>query len=124
MEGGQTLLVKTDFALDDEIWLEPAIGHTPGHVVVHLASKGEEAVMCGDLMHSPVQCAHPEWSAIFDWDQANARVTRHHFLETQCADNRLVLTAHFPSSTVRTVAANTRATTSVTSLPSTASNAA
>ena len=44
-----------DYALDDEVWLEPTPGHTPGHVSVNLASKGERAVMTGDLMHNPIQ---------------------------------------------------------------------
>jgi glyoxylase-like metal-dependent hydrolase (beta-lactamase superfamily II) len=28
------------FALDDEIWLERIPGHTPGHVAMHPASRG------------------------------------------------------------------------------------
>ncbi|NQV43789.1 MAG: MBL fold metallo-hydrolase [Rhodospirillales bacterium] len=97
MEAGQGVLVDTDFQLDDEIWLESTPGHTKGHVAVHLASQGHHAVLCGDLMHTPVQCAHPEWSAVFDWDLEMARTTRRRFLENRCADGQLVLTAHFPT---------------------------
>ena len=56
LEAGQAQLVDTDFALDDEVWLEPTPGHTPGHVAVHLRSAGVEAVMVGDAIHSPLQC--------------------------------------------------------------------
>ena len=97
MEARQAKLVDMDFALDDEVWLEPTPGHTMGHVAVHLSSQGLQAVMCGDLMHSPVQCAHPDWSAIFDADPDMARDTRRRFLENRYMDGRLVLTAHFPS---------------------------
>jgi len=53
LEAGQAQLVDSDFALDDEVWLVPTPGHTPGHVAVHLNSAGMEAVMIGDAMHSP-----------------------------------------------------------------------
>jgi glyoxylase-like metal-dependent hydrolase (beta-lactamase superfamily II) len=96
LEAGQAQLVDLDYALDDEVWLEPAIGHTAGHVVVHLKSEGRRAVMCGDLMHSPVQCPHPEWSPVWDRDPDTARTTRRSFLERHCDTDTLVLTAHFP----------------------------
>ena len=54
MEARQAQLVGTDFALDDEVWLEPTPGHTPGHVSIHLASQGAHAVITGDCIHSPV----------------------------------------------------------------------
>jgi len=105
VEAKQARLVESDFSLDDEVWLEPTPGHTPGHVAVHLSSRGERAVMCGDLMHTPIQCAHPEWNAVFDWNHDLARATRRRFLETQCSDRRLVLTAHFPSPSIGYVVA-------------------
>ncbi len=100
MEAGQAVLVDTDYALDDEVWLTPALGHTPGHVAVNIASRGQKAVMCGDLMHSPIQLAHPEWSPNFDHDPALSAATRKSFLENHCETDTLVLTAHFPSPSV------------------------
>lgn len=97
IEAGQAVLVEMDHALDDEVWLEPTPGHTPGHVAVRLASQGQEAIMCGDLVHSPIQCLYPEWAFLSDHDPALARATRQRFLEASCADRRLVLTSHFPS---------------------------
>ena len=52
MEAGQAALVDTDYALDDEVWLTPAPGHTAGHVAVNIASRGRNAVMIGDLMQA------------------------------------------------------------------------
>ncbi len=97
---GQHLIVDSDHALDDEVRLEPLPGHTPGHVGIHLSSQGAEAIMCGDVMHSPVQCAHPEWAAVGDVDSALAATTRRAFLERYCETDTLVLTAHFPSPSV------------------------
>ena len=100
IEAGQAVLVEMDHALDDEVWLEPTPGHTPGHVAVHLASQGAAAVMCGDVVHSPIQCLYPEWAFASDQNPELARVTRRHFLEARSADRRMVLTAHFPSPSV------------------------
>ncbi len=106
IESGQAVLVDTDHALDDEIRLEPTPGHTPGHVAVVLASGGREAVMCGDLMHSPIQCRFPDWRYRIDSDHAEANRTRRRFLEANCETDRLVLTAHFPSPSMGHVVAD------------------
>ncbi|HUL09117.1 MAG TPA: MBL fold metallo-hydrolase [Candidatus Acidoferrum sp.] len=97
---GQALLVDEDHAIDDEVWLEPLPGHTPGHFGVHLRSHGAEAIMIGDLMHSPVQCAEPDWRGGSDEDPALARQVRRRFLETHAETDHLVLTAHFPSPSI------------------------
>ena len=100
VEAGQALLVDMDHGLDDEVRLEPTPGHTPGHVAVRLASRGEEAVMTGDLIHCPVQCRRPDWHCRFDTDPVQAAATRQAVLERACAEASLVLTAHFPSPSV------------------------
>jgi glyoxylase-like metal-dependent hydrolase (beta-lactamase superfamily II) len=103
---GQALLVDTDHALDDEIWLEPTPGHTPGHYAVGLASNGAEAVMCGDLIHSPIQCLYPHWRYRIDTDPVQGNATRRAFLEANCERDRLVMTAHFPSPSMGHVVAD------------------
>lgn len=96
VESGQAELITSDYALDDEVWLEPTPGHTPDHFAVRLASAGANAVVGGDLMHSPVQCAHPEWRARPDFDPAMARATRRQFMETHAELGSLVCMMHFP----------------------------
>ncbi|MFP6742528.1 MAG: MBL fold metallo-hydrolase [Alphaproteobacteria bacterium] len=100
MEAKQAVLVDTDYALDDQVWLVPTPGHTPGHVAVNLTSQGQTAVMCGDLIHTPLQLAHPDWSPNFDSDGARAAETRKSFLDMHCETDTLILTAHFPSPSV------------------------
>lgn len=100
MEAGLGVIVEMDHAIDDEIWLIPTPGHTPGHVSICLASKGQSAVMMGDVMHSPIQCAEPDWYAVSDDDPAIARSTRHTFLDRHADTDTLILTAHFPSPSV------------------------
>jgi len=96
IEAGQAQLVSTDFALDDEVWLEPTPGHTPGHVCVSLASRGARGVITGDCIHSPVQCLEPEWIVRADQDHALAGATRRRFLERCCDTGVLFCATHFP----------------------------
>jgi glyoxylase-like metal-dependent hydrolase (beta-lactamase superfamily II) len=93
---GRAELVTNDHALDDEVWLMPTPGHTPDHVAVCLASRGQNAVMVGDTMHSPVQCLHPEWHPWPDWDPEEASRTRRELMERYCETDTLICTAHFP----------------------------
>ncbi len=100
MEAKQAVLVDLDYALDDEVWLEPAVGHTVGHVAVHLKSGQHRAAMCGDLIHTPLQLAEPGWSPTFEYDIAASTHTRKKFLEAHCETDTLILTSHFPSPSV------------------------
>lgn len=96
MEAGQALLVDTDYALDDQVWLQPTPGHTVGHVAVNLTSGPHRAAMCGDLIHSPIQCVYPDWQPVFDANPVEACQTRRRFLAEHCDTGNIVLTAHFP----------------------------
>jgi hypothetical protein len=74
--------------------------------------------MIGDLMHSPIQLAHPEWSSNFDDDPARGAETRRRFLDSHCEADILVLTAHFPSPSVGHVVAHAERTFDFEYLPS------
>ena len=93
-------LVPDNFQIGDHVRLLPTPGHTPGHVAICFGRGGDEAVMSGDLMHSPLQTRYPELSAIFDTDKARAASTRRTFLERYCDTETLCCTAHFPSPSV------------------------
>ncbi len=97
LDAGRADLVDGHFALNDHVRLEPTPGHTPGHVSVALTSSGQRAVITGDLIHSPLQCAYPEWGYAYDALPEVAGQTRRRFLETRCGDGALVLANHFPS---------------------------
>ena len=104
VEAGQALLVDSDYQLDDHLWLESTPGHTLGHVAVAMGMGGHQAVMCGDLIHSPVQCAFPHWQPVVDEDPVQAVSTRKSFLRDNCDSGRLVMTAHFPEPSIGRVA--------------------
>jgi glyoxylase-like metal-dependent hydrolase (beta-lactamase superfamily II) len=96
VEAGQAVLVDSDHAITPELRLEPAPGHTPGHVCLRLSSAGGSAVFSGDLMHRAVQVARPEWSSCFCTDPVRSRATRRAFVEEHAASGVLILAAHFP----------------------------
>jgi glyoxylase-like metal-dependent hydrolase (beta-lactamase superfamily II) len=97
VEAGQAVLVTNDYALDDEVWLESTPGHTPDHVSIRLASNGRQAVITGDMIHSPVQCMELHWVPRPDFDPVLAGQTRRAFLERYCDTDTLICGTHFPS---------------------------
>ncbi|MBE0621775.1 MAG: MBL fold metallo-hydrolase, partial [Burkholderiales bacterium] len=68
IDAGLAELVDMNHVLTPEVRLEPTPGHTPGHVSVRISSQGAEAVITGDLMHHPLQCAEPDLANNFDVD--------------------------------------------------------
>jgi glyoxylase-like metal-dependent hydrolase (beta-lactamase superfamily II) len=77
------------------ITTEPSHGHTPGHVHVCIESAGSRAVITGDLMHHPMQCAVPHRDATFDMDKDAGRASRIGFVEKYRDSGVLVIGAHW-----------------------------
>jgi glyoxylase-like metal-dependent hydrolase (beta-lactamase superfamily II) len=98
-DAGLVGLVETDHALCPEISLVPTFGHTPGHVSVRVASRGEEALITGDFLHHPCQIAHPDWSSTADWDAEQAHRTRLRMYRELADRPVLVLGTHFAGAT-------------------------
>ena len=90
-------LVSSDFQLNDHVRLSSTPGHTPDHFAVLLGKSGKDAVVSGDLIHSPLQARYPELGMRADYDQKQGSVTRRKFLECYCETSTLVCTGHFPS---------------------------
>jgi glyoxylase-like metal-dependent hydrolase (beta-lactamase superfamily II) len=73
------------------------VGHTPGHISVHISSGGEEMLLTGDVVvNSAVSFLHPEWPFGFDMDEPLATKTRMAFLDRAAADKTLVGSYHLP----------------------------
>ncbi len=98
-DAGLADLVDVNHQVSDEIWLEPTPGHTPGHVSVHIASRGEEAIITGDMIHHPCQIAHPDWSSTADVDPKLSAHTRQAFLNRYADRPVLVIGTHFAAPT-------------------------
>lgn len=97
VEAGKADLVGNDFSIDDNLWIEPTPGHTPGHISIKLSSCGCTGILTGDVMHSPIQCTFPDWCVGGDGDKVLARTTRRSFLDRYAETTTQVMTAHFPS---------------------------
>ena len=91
--------VTTDHRLTDEVSLFPTPGHTPGHVSVLIRSRGQEAVITGDLMHHPIQLVDPLRHGNFDMDKEQGARTRQAFVERFANSPALVIGSHFPDPT-------------------------
>jgi glyoxylase-like metal-dependent hydrolase (beta-lactamase superfamily II) len=97
VEAKRAEIVRNDYAIGDHARILPTPGHTPGHAAFTFGRGRDDAVVSGDLVHSPLQARYPELSMKFDVDQAQAAVTRRSFLERYCDTDTLCCTAHFPS---------------------------
>ena len=98
IESDLVQMVETDHQITDEVSLVPTPGHTPGHVSVLIRSRGERAIITGDLFHHPLQFAHPAMKDIADVDSEMAERTRLTFMQ-EYVDTTLVLGTHFASPT-------------------------
>jgi glyoxylase-like metal-dependent hydrolase (beta-lactamase superfamily II) len=101
---GQTQLWEGERVVDGNLRLLAAPGHTPGSSVLVLASGSEKALFAGDLMHTPLQVAHPEHDSCFCEDPATAQATRRDLLGWAADNTALILPAHFSGHTALEVA--------------------
>jgi glyoxylase-like metal-dependent hydrolase (beta-lactamase superfamily II) len=98
-DAGLAQTVDMDHRISPQIRLVPTPGHTPGHVSVMIESKGETAVITGDMVHHPCQLGRPDWLSLFDADQAAANAQRHAMFEQWADKPILVIGTHFAAPT-------------------------
>jgi glyoxylase-like metal-dependent hydrolase (beta-lactamase superfamily II) len=99
MEAGLVTFIEPDFRITEEVSLIPTPGHTPGHVSVLIQSRGQSAVITGDMMHNPIQIAVPDDEGRFDMDKPQAARTRRAFVERFNNTDTLVIGSHFAEPT-------------------------
>lgn len=97
---GLAEFVATDYVVTPELRLVPMHGHTPGHVCIEIESRGQRAVITGDVMHSPIQCAFPDLAAALDRDKEAGAAGRRAFLNRYSDTGTVVLGSHFGSPSV------------------------
>jgi glyoxylase-like metal-dependent hydrolase (beta-lactamase superfamily II) len=97
LAAGLADVVDEDADLGGGLRLEPTPGHTPGHVSLWVESRGERALLTGDFVHHPVQCAEPHWAEVGDEDADVARATRRRLFARAAESGVLVLGTHFAS---------------------------
>jgi len=95
VEAKLALMVDGMHPIDDNLMIEPAPGHSPGHSLLRVESCGESAMFIGDIVHHPLQIAVPDYNSFACMDASLARQTRKRILEACCERNHLVVPAHF-----------------------------
>jgi glyoxylase-like metal-dependent hydrolase (beta-lactamase superfamily II) len=70
-------------------------GHTPGHSVVRLGSRGERLTFAGDLVFT-VGFEHPDWYNGFEHDPEEAARVRISLLRELAANRELLVATHMP----------------------------
>ena len=95
IESGQAMAIDMTHKLGDGLLIEPAPGHSPGHVVLKAQSQGQEALFVGDVLHHPMQIYETGWSSAFCSDPAQARVSRRNVLAHCATHGSLLCPAHF-----------------------------
>ena len=96
---GLAQTVEMDHHISPEVRLMPTPGHTPGHVSVMIESKGETAIITGDMIHHPCQFGRPNWLSMFDADQSAANARRHTMFREWADKPYLIIGTHFAAPT-------------------------
>lgn len=92
---GQDHVVEMTDALDDGFLIEPAPGHTPGHIILRALSQGREALFAGDVLHHPAQVYRPEWNDVLCADPVAAIASRKRVLGHCAEHGSLFMPGHF-----------------------------
>ena len=68
-------IVKSAHAFNDLVTLIPTPGHTIDHYSVRVGRPGADAIITGDMIHSPLQAQFPELGMMADYElQAGGRI--------------------------------------------------
>lgn len=79
-----------------EIFLKSSPGHSFGHVCIHARAGDEEAIVCGDAIHHPIQLDMPDLPMRADLNPQLALATRKSIM-AHCADSGAwMLAGHVP----------------------------
>jgi glyoxylase-like metal-dependent hydrolase (beta-lactamase superfamily II) len=105
-EAGLVELVDLNHQICPEICLKPTLGHTPGHVSIHIESNGQQGVITGDCIHHPCQMHRNDWVSPADFNQSAAMATRTELFESLADTDCLVIGTHFATPTAGHVKRN------------------
>ncbi|MGJ4902771.1 MBL fold metallo-hydrolase [Bradyrhizobium sp. HKCCYLS2058] len=76
----------------------PSPGHSIDHACISFSSRGERALFWGDVLHHPMQVAHPDWNSVYCEFPEAARTSRLWAMNHAAETGSLVFTTHFAES--------------------------
>jgi len=88
-------LVDGDRAVVPGVTMIHAPGESPGHAIVHVASRGEHFYALGDLLHHPCEVAHLDW-VLANRDQAAMRASRDRLVAAAVPQGATLVFSHAP----------------------------
>lgn len=97
IEAKRAKIVRSDFAFDDSVRLIPTPGHTIDHFSVLIGRSRADALVTGDMIHSPLQGKYPEMGMMSDYDSVQAGLTRRAIFDRFCDEPTIMCITHFPS---------------------------
>jgi glyoxylase-like metal-dependent hydrolase (beta-lactamase superfamily II) len=97
VEAKRAQIVKSDFAFNESIQFIPTPGHTIDHYSVLVGRPGQDALITGDMIHSPIQGKYPELGMRADYDSRAAGQTRRQVFDRFCDAPTVMCVTHFPS---------------------------
>ena len=95
VEEGLAQIIEPPYTIDEYLTIDSAPGHTPGHIVIRLSSKNQEALFSGDILHHAIQIYRPEWNSFACLDPVAARQSRRRVLECCAGSGALLAPTHF-----------------------------
>jgi glyoxylase-like metal-dependent hydrolase (beta-lactamase superfamily II) len=95
LAGKMTLLEREEEVLPGVSVLF-APGHTPGHMVVSIASDGERLLYTGDAVLVPLHLEHPDWLPVYDILPEPAAASKQRIFDLAASTGSWVLGQHFP----------------------------
>jgi len=97
VEAKRAQIVKNDFSLNELVQFVPTPGHTIDHCSVLVGSPGQDVLISGDMIHSPLQGRYPDLGMRVDYDSKQAGQTRRKVFDRFCDSSTLMCFSHFPS---------------------------
>ncbi len=95
VDARKTELVKSNHVLGDHVHLVPTPGHSIDHFSVHVGKPGQDALITGDMVHSPIQCRYPAIGVFSDYDSKQGAATRRSIFERFSDTSTTLCMAHF-----------------------------
>jgi glyoxylase-like metal-dependent hydrolase (beta-lactamase superfamily II) len=87
-------LIEMDEQIIPELRAIPLPGHKPGQIGLLFTSEDQQLLHLADVLHSPMQFAHPEWSPIYDVDPETSVQSRYYALDLAAQQKMLTLFYH------------------------------
>jgi glyoxylase-like metal-dependent hydrolase (beta-lactamase superfamily II) len=93
-------IVTSSHQVSELVRFMPTPGHTIDHFSVRTGHKHRDAVITGDMIHSPLQLRYPELGMMSDYDRQQGGQTRRALFNEIADTPTLCCTAHFPEPSV------------------------